>query len=96
MAGGSPCQSVRALCVPAGLWAEEVGRVSATRKDLGAEVASLRRLVEELRAEGKPTGTAQLQLVATTLETVVDRLASRYLGSSRPSLTLIRGGRDGD
>jgi hypothetical protein len=31
MAGGSPRQSVLALRAPAGLWAEEVGRVTATK-----------------------------------------------------------------
>ena len=30
VAGGSPCQSVLALCAPAGRWAEEVRSMSAT------------------------------------------------------------------
>ena len=32
MAGGSPCQSVRALCALAGRWAEEVRAMSAITK----------------------------------------------------------------
>ena len=31
MAGGSPRQRVTALCAPAGLWAEEVRAMSATK-----------------------------------------------------------------
>ena len=45
MAGGSPRQSVQALCVPAGRWAEEVRSMSATAEKITAS---------EFKASGTP------------------------------------------
>lgn len=80
--------------------------MSASKRTLAEEVASLRALVGELEREGKPAGLARLQLVAADLEEmypprggglemVVGRLSARYPGdTTRPALTLIPGGRD--